>query len=180
MSLSKAPTHPTRTALTSFLNTSSNKLQIVDVSSEAAQYGEAESARNAWAAGGGGGGGDGRSRDDALEASDFVVLASASHAFPPTKVDWEPVPGSTGGASSSHHGSAPTELLATTGDVLRIWALEEDGEAQAQSQQGGHKGAEYVDARRREAGGMGWRLRERSKLSNVRGPGRDDGGVVMD
>jgi hypothetical protein len=49
------------------------------------------------------------------------------------------------------------ELLATSGDVLRVWALEEGG-------QGDYGGARVGGG---SATGSGYRLRERSKLSNV-------------
>jgi hypothetical protein len=51
------------------------------------------------------------------------------------------------------------ELLATTGDVLRIWSLEEDdGEGEyGMGDTGGWRGGE-----------LGWRLGERNKLTNVK------------
>jgi hypothetical protein len=122
---------------------------------------------------------------------DFRVLTTASHPYPPTKIGFEPVNPLT--ATSSHRGKGSSgdtggagnsELLATTGDLLRIWELQEDWNASPSSRRvgengqydSGHHGKEKNpwrdDAERpsfgdEDANQPGWRLKERSKLSNV-------------
>ena len=62
--------------------------------------------------------------DDFADYPDFVTLCEVYHGYPATSLQWQP-------ASAQNHSwsqkSASTELLATTGDALRIW--EYNGEA---------------------------------------------------
>ncbi len=138
VAFSHSPSHPTRIALTSFSSSSTNKIQIIEAPTSTAStpYSPLPSSP----AGG----------------QDFQVLATSSHTFPPTKVAFSPSP-----ITLQRDG----ELLATTGDVLRIWRLDEDEddeddkgvEEYGMGVGGGWRGGE-----------RGWRLRERNKLSNVR------------
>lgn len=56
--------------------------------------------------------------DDFADYPDFVTLCEAYHGYPATSLQWQP-------ASAQSHSwlqkSTATELLATTGDALRIW-----------------------------------------------------------
>ncbi|KAG8213985.1 Na+ dependent nucleoside transporter C-terminus-domain-containing protein, partial [Butyriboletus roseoflavus] len=56
--------------------------------------------------------------DDYTDYPDFVTLVEANHGYPATNLQWQPA--SAGGFPWS--GKAPSaELLATTGDALRVW-----------------------------------------------------------
>ncbi|ORX39239.1 putative transparent testa glabra 1 protein [Kockovaella imperatae] len=83
---------------------------------------------------------------------DFRQIASVGIGFPATKVGWEP-------AGLSGYSDSGAELLATTGDVLRIWDLSKDWES---------NGKGFV-------GRNGWTeedhvLRARSVLTNSKSP----------
>jgi WD repeat-containing protein 68 len=85
----------------------------------------------------------------------FQQLASTNLGFPATKVGWDPSNRDLGGYDSAEQ----VELLATTGDVLRIWDLSKDWEGSAGNGSGGYVGRngwsnEYV-------------LNARSVLTNV-------------
>jgi WD repeat-containing protein 68 len=62
--------------------------------------------------------------DDYTDYPDFVTLCEAYHGYPATSLQWQP-------ASAHSHSwsqkSASTELLATTGDALRVWEYSGDG-----------------------------------------------------
>lgn len=115
----------------------------------------------------------------ASSKDDFRLLTTASHAFPPTKIGFEPVNPLTttashrGKGSSGDSGSAGnSELLATTGDLLRIWELQEDWNAVPQSrrvgeQQNPWRGDTGSGSRDSDDNQPAWRMKERSKLSNV-------------
>lgn len=47
---------------------------------------------------------------------DFVKVAEADHEYPITKVSWEPL----------RAGKSTANLLATTGDYLRLWELTDE------------------------------------------------------
>lgn len=61
--------------------------------------------------------------DDFADYPDFVTLCEVHHGYPATSLQWQP-------ASAQNHSwsqkSASTELLATTGDALRIWEYNGD------------------------------------------------------
>jgi len=61
--------------------------------------------------------------DDFTDYPDFVKLCEAYHGYPATSLQWQP-------ASASNYNwtqkSAATELLATTGDALRVWEYTSD------------------------------------------------------
>jgi len=53
--------------------------------------------------------------DDYNDYPDFVTLVEAHHGYPATSVQWQPA------SASKLSGSNGTELLATSGDALRVW-----------------------------------------------------------
>ncbi|KAF7375975.1 WD repeat protein [Mycena sanguinolenta] len=61
--------------------------------------------------------------DDYTDYPDFVTLCEAHHGYPATSLQWQP-------ASATSHPwtqkSPSTELLATTGDALRVWEYSSD------------------------------------------------------
>ena len=83
-------------------------------------------------------------------------IANVTLGFPATKVGWEPTQSVLGNAYND--GDAQAELLATTGDVLRIWDLS------ANWDDGGGRG--YVG---RNNGFVSHELNARSVLTNVSG-----------
>jgi len=62
--------------------------------------------------------------DDYNDYSDFVKLCEAPHGYPATSLQWQP---STGGSHGWSQKSSSMELLATTGDALRVWEYSSDG-----------------------------------------------------
>lgn len=68
--------------------------------------------------------------DDYADYADFVTLCEAYHGYPATSLQWQP-------ASAQSHSwaqkSSSTELLATTGDALRIWEYSGDGQMNTSS-----------------------------------------------
>lgn len=56
--------------------------------------------------------------DDFSDYPDFVTLCEAHHGYPATSLQWQPVSAATYAWSAK---SPATELLATTGDALRVW-----------------------------------------------------------
>lgn len=63
--------------------------------------------------------------DNYTDYSDFVTLAEAHHGYPATALQWQPP------AASSYAWQAKSpssELLATTGDALRVWEYTSDGQ----------------------------------------------------
>ena len=51
-----------------------------------------------------------------LEKSDFAIRATLEHPYPATRLQWAPE-------------NTPRDLLATSGDYLRLWSIGTDGEA---------------------------------------------------
>jgi WD repeat-containing protein 68 len=84
--------------------------------------------------------------------SDFVVLAETMHGYPATKLQWQPLSAATFNWAMK---SATTELLATTGDALRIWDFSYEGE---------QKSSNYVG---RQFNSSGYHLGQRVALSGV-------------
>lgn len=135
---SRSPNHPARAAVTSFIPTSSNnKLQIVDRLPSQGDHAASQEGNN----------------------HHFVPLATASHPFPPSRVTWEPNPAASRLTSRGEH-EASTELLATTGDALRIWQAT-DGSGSDQDDDG------YDQVAKSKSNKTRIELRERSKLTNV-------------
>lgn len=62
--------------------------------------------------------------DDYTDYPDFVTLCEAYHGYPATSLQWQPA---SAHAHSWSQKSASTELLATTGDALRVWEYSGDG-----------------------------------------------------
>jgi WD repeat-containing protein 68 len=63
--------------------------------------------------------------DDYTDYPDFVTLVEASHGYPATSLQWQPSSASSYAWSQK---SPSTELLATTGDALRVWEYSSDAQ----------------------------------------------------
>ncbi|KIJ49380.1 hypothetical protein M422DRAFT_74518 [Sphaerobolus stellatus SS14] len=87
--------------------------------------------------------------------SDFVLLAETMHGYPATKLQWQP-----SSASTFNWAMKPpsVELLATTGDALRIWDLTYDGEQKTTNFVGRHQTS------------TGYHLAQRVALSGSKAP----------
>ncbi|KAI0044353.1 WD40 repeat-like protein [Auriscalpium vulgare] len=68
--------------------------------------------------------------DDYGDYPDFVTLCEANHGYPATCLQWQPSSATTYGWSQK---SPSTELLATTGDALRVWEYSSDASPAASS-----------------------------------------------
>ena len=86
---------------------------------------------------------------DGAPHADAVTLAEAHHGYPPTAVRWQPASAAATGIAGGN-----AELLATSGDALRVWEFAESGPT----------GGGYVGMK---AGGGGHRLTLKSTLSGV-------------
>jgi hypothetical protein len=62
--------------------------------------------------------------DDADGGAELVILTEASHRYPARCLHWQP--GNPNGAGWSAKGPQNAELLATTGDFLRVWNFAAD------------------------------------------------------
>ncbi|TFK44549.1 WD40 repeat-like protein [Crucibulum laeve] len=62
--------------------------------------------------------------DDYSDYPDFVTLCEAHHGYPATSLQWQPASAQNYSWSQK---SPSTELLATTGDALRVWEYSADG-----------------------------------------------------
>jgi len=128
VAFSNSPQHLHRIALSTILSGPTNKLMIVEPSDAASQT---------------------------FGSSDFQQIASSPLTFPATKIGWEPKASVAGSANQDVGGRG--ELLASTGDVLRIWEV-----AQDQDDYSGYVGRE---AWPNGSGRLG--LTTRSVLTNV-------------
>ncbi|KAL5485044.1 hypothetical protein ACEPAI_7686 [Sanghuangporus weigelae] len=92
---------------------------------------------------------------DYEQHADFVSLVEAHHGYPATSVQWQP-------ASAATLGHSGSELIATSGDALRVWETASDSPSSG--------GSTYVGAK--QSGG-GHRLTLKSTLSGskVQQPG---------
>ena len=90
--------------------------------------------------------------DNYPDYSDFVTLAEAHHGYPATSLQWQP---STAPSFAWSQKSVATELLATTGDALRVWEYMSEGQV---------GGSSYVG---RTGSGAGSRLQLKTCLSGV-------------
>ncbi|KAJ7594749.1 WD40 repeat-like protein [Mycena floridula] len=61
--------------------------------------------------------------DDFTDYPDFVMLCEAHHGYPATSLQWQPASAASYGWAQK---SPATELLATTGDALRVWEYSSD------------------------------------------------------
>ncbi|CAL1708190.1 unnamed protein product [Somion occarium] len=88
--------------------------------------------------------------DDYTDYADFVTLVDAHHGYPATSLQWQPA-----GAMSFNWSqkAATSELLATTGDALRVWEYSSDAP---------HTMSSFVG---RPSSGGGHRLSLRAALS---------------
>lgn len=91
--------------------------------------------------------------DDYTDYPDFVTLCETSHGYPATSLQWQPVSSSAGWSQ----GSSSTELLATTGDALRVYEYTSDTPA---------AGSNYVG--RQPNAPSGHNLSIKTALSGVR------------
>jgi DDB1- and CUL4-associated factor 7 len=91
--------------------------------------------------------------DDYADYPDFLTLCEANHGYPATSLQWQPASASAFGWSQK---GPATELLATTGDALRVWEYSSDGQTQ---------GSSYVG--RQPASGGAHRLTLKTALSGV-------------
>lgn len=91
--------------------------------------------------------------DDYTDYPDFVTLVEATHGYPATSLQWQPSAAASFGWSQK---AATTELLATTGDALKVWEYVSDGPQQLSS---------YVG---RPPTSTGHRLTQKIGLSGVR------------
>jgi WD repeat-containing protein 68 len=96
--------------------------------------------------------------DDADPAApaELATLAEAAHGYPATSVQWQPASAAGQGYAGKGH---PAELLASTGDMLRVWSFSTDGGA----------GSGYVG---RAPSGQSYSLTAKHTLSGVRPPPR--------
>lgn len=62
--------------------------------------------------------------DEYTEYPDFVTLCETQHGYPATSLQWQPASAANFAWSQK---SPSTELLATTGDALRVWEYSSDG-----------------------------------------------------
>ncbi|EIM81185.1 WD40 repeat-like protein [Stereum hirsutum FP-91666 SS1] len=79
--------------------------------------------------------------DDYTDYPDFATLVEASHGYPATSLQWMPSSGSSFQWTQKPLG---TELLATTGDSLRVWEYTDDAPLQTSNfvgrqPSGGHR-----------------------------------------
>ena len=89
---------------------------------------------------------------DYEQHADFVTLVEAHHGYPATSVQWQP-------ASALGIGNTSAELIATSGDAMRVWEYASEG--------AGVQSSGYVGVK--QAGG-GHRLTLKSTLSGVSVP----------
>ncbi len=92
--------------------------------------------------------------DDFGDYPDFVTLVEAQHGYPATRLQWQPA---TANSFAWSQKAVNAELLATTGDALRVWEYASDGPA---------AGSAYVG---RQSSGGGHRLTLKTALSGVSG-----------
>jgi WD repeat-containing protein 68 len=92
--------------------------------------------------------------DDYTDFPDFATLVETHHGYPATSIQWQPASATK---QYSQTGAAPTELLATSGDALRVWEYGSD----VQPVVGNYVGM--------KATGPGHRLTMKSTLSGVSG-----------
>ena len=64
--------------------------------------------------------------DDYTDYSDFVMLCETTHGYPVTSLQWQPASGHAWSQNSS-----TKELLAASGDALRVYEYASDGAAPA-------------------------------------------------
>ena len=130
VAFSHSPLHPNRVALTSYSTGPSNKLFTVDTPQDDSSY---------------------------SSSSGYQQLASANLQLPATKVAWEPRESLP---HDGHGGGGRGELIATSGDMLRLWEVNEGG--------GYDDGSGYIGRGWSNGGGAGgYTLNARGVLTNV-------------
>ncbi|THH20784.1 hypothetical protein EW146_g642 [Bondarzewia mesenterica] len=91
--------------------------------------------------------------DDYGDYPDFVTLVEANHGYPATSLQWQP---SVASSYAWTQKASTTELLATTGDALRVWEYTSDASPAVSNFVG------------RQPSAGGHRLTLKSALSGVR------------
>lgn len=138
MSFSHHPQHPNRIALSSYLTGPHNKVSVIEAGLSQGEFASPT--------------GD----------PELQPLAMGNLAFPATRIGWEPAESLAAGGARHELDGGRGELLATTGDVLRIWELKpwDGGAGGPNEQRVGYRAARngYTDE---------YSLSERSVLSNV-------------
>jgi len=138
-----------RLALGSFLESSHNAIQIVGAASETlddfytSEYFPAQPGQQ-------------QTPQPSGQGQDFQVLAEAHHGYPATKLLWEPA--AANGQAWKFKPRLEAELLATSGEVLKIWEFDAQG--------GGRRGSGYVGRGGAQVPGS---LREVQKCSSAKG-----------
>ena len=68
--------------------------------------------------------------DDYTDYPDFVTLCEAYHGYPATSLQWQPASAQSFAWAQK---AGTSELLATTGDALRVWEYNSDAPTQGSS-----------------------------------------------
>ncbi|KZT59536.1 WD40 repeat-like protein, partial [Calocera cornea HHB12733] len=119
-----------RLALGSFLESSHNVIQIIGASSDTLDdyYPSSSSSSSAAASAAESGYFTQQQQQQPQQPQqDFQILAEASHGYPATKLLWEPA--GANGHAWKFKPRLEAELLATSGEVLKIWEFDAQGGA---------------------------------------------------
>ncbi|KZO92570.1 WD40 repeat-like protein [Calocera viscosa TUFC12733] len=133
-----------RLALGSFLENSHNAIQIIGASSDTLDDFYPQPASEYFP-----------HQQQQQVGQDFQVLAEAPHGYPATKLLWEPA--GANGHAWKFKPRLEAELLATSGEVLKIWEFDAQG--------GARRGGGYVG----RPGALQGSLREVQKCSSAKG-----------
>jgi WD repeat-containing protein 68 len=78
-------------------------------------------------------------KDSQTDRGKFRKLCEIDHPYPPTKIMWAPA----GFSYSTGLDGRTSDLLATTGDYLRLWSLDGDNKADMKAILNNNKHTEY-------------------------------------
>ncbi|KAK8844033.1 hypothetical protein IAR55_006827 [Kwoniella newhampshirensis] len=176
IAFSHSPNHPFRVALTTLLTGPTNKLLLVDLASpdsiqshhhhhhhhhkhrtQSSYYPQTQN-----------GGGGGSSSASGSGQSGFGQIASINMNFPATKVGWEPRESMAMSASYEEGGRG--ELIATSGDALRIYEVTKEWGHESGGYVGAGNGQNGWSSENGGDGGYSYSLKSRSMLSNSKTP----------
>ncbi|WVQ93012.1 hypothetical protein IAU59_000075 [Kwoniella sp. CBS 9459] len=164
ISFSNASSHPFRIALTTLSSTPTNKLIVVDLPNQASphehlpqHHHQHQSSNNTYYPSNGSSG------------SQLSQLASTNLNLPATKVGWEPKDSAHG---TRYDDGGRGELIATSGDALRIYEVTKEWGTDSGAGQAGGTGSGYVGKNGWAAanGEPGYAVRSRSVLTNSKTP----------
>ncbi|WRT69289.1 uncharacterized protein IL334_006273 [Kwoniella shivajii] len=165
MAFSNSSSHPFRIALSTLSPSSSNKIIVVDQNKDQHQHQHQHHHHhhhhyhhqsNSYSSSSGSGSGTSGS-------SDFESLASTSLGFPATKIGWEPKESLSGVGYEDNGGRG--ELIATSGDALRIFDITKDWNNDIGGTTG--TGGGYVGKNGwNNDNEANWSIKSRSMLSN--------------